>query len=210
MYPGPPTRRSQCLSALHNSCELRHKYCQARIHYDILRSKKRLLVGILGPSLIEGAPVLGPDAMLALSPSLWALSCLCPGSPGRIPGLKGVTNFFADTLRVGVPLMGIGEENPDPEPEYAFKAMALDPLVGVKATELKRDGVCCEFSEILVAEGLRRGDLKGFVKAFTAVPKVDGAWNGRLLGAPGVEKCAADRKVPSPPAWPRLGRSTTL
>jgi hypothetical protein len=83
----------------------------------------------------------------------------------------------------------MGEENPDPEPENAFKATALGPLVGVKATELKRDGVCC-----------RRGDLKGFIKAFTAVPEVDGACNERLPGALGVEICAADRKVPPPPA----------
>jgi hypothetical protein len=167
-------------------------------------------VGILDPSLIDVTPVLGPDAAVALSASLRALSCLCPGSPGRIPGLKGVTNFFADTLRIGVPLMGIGEENPDPEPENAFKATALGPLVGVKATGLKRDGVCCELSEFLVADGLRRGDLNGFVKAFTAVPEADGACNERLRGALGVENCAADRKVPPPPAGAGLGRSTTL
>jgi len=95
--------------------------------------------------------------------------------------------------------MTMGEENPDPEPENAFKATALGPLVGVKATELKRDGVCCELSEFLVADGLRRGDLKGFINPFTAVPEVDGACNERLPGALGVEKCAADRKVPPPP-----------
>jgi len=106
--------------------------------------------------------------------------------------------------------MGTGEENREPEPENASKATALGPLVGVKATELKRDGVCCEFSEFLVADGLRRGDLKGFTKAFTAMPEVDGACNEWLPGALGVEKCAADRKVPPPPACPRLGRSTTL
>ena len=94
----------------------------------------------------------------------------------------------------------MGEENPDPEPENASKATALCPLVGVKATELNRGGVCCELSEFLVADGLRRGDLKGFIKAFTAVPEVDGACNKRLPGALGVEKCAADRKVPPPPA----------
>ena len=96
--------------------------------------------------------------------------------------------------------MGMGEENPDPEPENAFKAAALGPLVGVKAIELKRDGVCCELSEFLGTDGLRRGDLKGFMKAFTAVPEVDGACNERLPGARGVEKCAADWKVPPPPA----------
>src|SRR5882757_1291075 len=54
------------------------------IHFDILRSKYRLLVGILDPSPIDDTTsVLGPDAMLALSVSLRALSCLCPGSPGR-------------------------------------------------------------------------------------------------------------------------------
>jgi hypothetical protein len=168
--------------------------------FYILRSKNRLLVGILDPSLVDDTtPILGPDAMTLSAP--WrTLSCLCPGSPGRIPGLKGVTNFFADTLRIGVPLMGMGEENPDPEPENASKATALGPLVGVKATELKRDGVRCEPSEFLVAGMLRRGDLKGFIKAFTAVPEVDGACNERLPGAVGVERCAADWKVPPPPA----------
>ena len=137
---------------------------------------------------------------------------MCPGSPGRIPGLKGVTNFFADTLRIGVPLMGMGEGKPDPEPDNASKGTALGPLVGVKATVPKRDGVCCELSEFLVPDGLRRGDLKGFIKAFAAVPEVDvdGACNERLPGALGVEKCAVDRKVPPPSARPRLGRSTTL
>jgi hypothetical protein len=96
--------------------------------------------------------------------------------------------------------MAMGEENADPERENVFKGTALAPLVGVKATELKRDGVCWELSEFLVADGLRRGDLKGFIKTFTAVPEEDGACNERLPGARGVEKCAADRKVPPRPA----------
>jgi hypothetical protein len=94
----------------------------------------------------------------------------------------------------------MGEENPGPEPENTPKATALVPLVGVKATELKRDGVCFELSEFLVADGLRRGDLNGFIEAFTAVPKVDSACNEGLPGTLGVERCAADRKVPSPSA----------
>lgn len=133
-----------------------------------------------------------------------ALSCLCPGSPGRIPGLKGVTNFFTGTLRNGVPLIGIGEGNPDPEVftmlENESRATALGPLVGVEATALKRDGVCCEFSEFLVTDRLTKGDLKGFVKEFPVMPEVDDVCTERLLSALGVEKYAADRKVPPPSA----------
>jgi hypothetical protein len=102
-----------------------------------------------------------------------------------------------------VPLIGIGEGNLDPKvfttPKDEFKATALGPLVGVEATGLKRD-VCCEFLEFLVADGLRRGDLKGFVTAFLAMPKVDGVCTERLPSALGVEKYAADRKVPPPSA----------
>jgi len=108
-------------------------------------------------------------------------------------------------------LIGIGEENPDrealPTAENKSRATALGPLVGVKAAVLKRDGVCCEFSVRLVVRRLRRGDLKGFMKAFPAIPEVDGVWSERLPFALGVDKCAADRKMAPPSA---LGRSTTL
>ena len=75
------------------------------------------------------------------------------------------------------------------------RVAAVGPLVGVEATAL-RDGVCCVFSEFLVTDRLARGDLKGFVKAFPVMPEVDDVCTGRLLSAPGVEKYAADRKVP--------------
>jgi hypothetical protein len=59
--------------------------------------------------------------------------------------LKGVTNFLAGAFRIGVPLIGIGEEKLGPNvfitPKDESRARALDPLVGVKATLLKR-GVC--------------------------------------------------------------------
>jgi len=116
--------------------------------------------------------------------------------------LKGVINFFAGTLRIGVPLVGIGEENPDREVlttlENESRATVLSSFVGVKVTVLKREGVCRGFSVFLVADWLGSGDLKGFIKAFPANPEVDGVCNERLPGALGVEKCAADRKVPSP------------
>jgi hypothetical protein len=103
-----------------------------------------------------------------------------------------------------VPLIGIGEGNPDPEVftmlENESRATALGPLVGVEATALKRDGVCCEFSEFLVTDRLTKGDLKGFVKEFPVMPEVDDVCTERLLSALGVEKYAADRKVPPPSA----------
>jgi hypothetical protein len=97
--------------------------------------------------------------------------------------------------------MGMGEENLDPEVFAMLKnesrATALGTLVGVEATVLKRDGVCCEFLEFLAA-GLTRGDLKGFVKTFPAMAEVDGACTERLPSTLGVEKRAADRKMPPP------------
>src|SRR6266403_5044193 len=75
------------------------------MHHDILRSKNRFLAGVLDWPLIDDTNPglgLGPDVALIFSASYRALTCPCPGSPGRIPGLKGVTNFFAGTLRIGV------------------------------------------------------------------------------------------------------------
>jgi hypothetical protein len=91
-----------------------------------------------------------------------------------MPGLKGVTNFFVGTLRIGVALIGIGVENLDPR---VFTAPGNEPagLVGVEATVLKAGGVYCGFVELFEAAGLRRGDLKGFMAAFPSIPEVDGA-----------------------------------
>jgi hypothetical protein len=71
--------------------------------------------------------------------------------------------------------MGKGVENLDPgvftKPENESKAAGLDPLVGVEATVLRRDGVCCVLPEFLLADTLKRGDLKGFKAAFPSIPE---------------------------------------
>ena len=93
-----------------------------------------------------------------------------------MPGLKGVTNFFMGSLRIGVPLIGVGVESVGlevftaPENELVISGS----LVGVRATVLKSGGVPCGFTEFLKADGSRRGDLKGFVAAFPSIPEMDG------------------------------------
>src|SRR5712671_1773365 len=96
-----------------------------------------------------------------------------------MPGLKGVTNFFVDPFRTGVPLICIGVEKPEPEadtaPENKVSRMpSCGPLVGVEAVGLKRDNLCCGFPEFLEADGLTTGDLKGFVEGFLSMPEANG------------------------------------
>jgi hypothetical protein len=90
--------------------------------------------------------------------------------------LKGVTNFFTGSLRIGVPLIGIGVESTDLEvftvPEN--EPVSSGSLVGVRATVWKSGGVFCGFTEFLKADGSRRGDLKGFIAAFPSIPETDG------------------------------------
>jgi hypothetical protein len=93
-----------------------------------------------------------------------------------MPGLKGVTNFFAGSLRIGVPLIGAGVERIGLEvftaPENEL--VNLGSLVGVRATVLKRGGVPCGLTEFLEPTGSRRGGLKDFVAAFPLIPETDG------------------------------------
>jgi hypothetical protein len=67
---------------------------------------------------------------------------VCPGSPGRIPGLKGVTNFLTGALRIGVPPMGMGEENLDPEVFAMLKNESRATALGVKSYSLRYFGRC--------------------------------------------------------------------
>jgi hypothetical protein len=80
--------------------------------------------------------------------------------------------------------------------EEGPRTVGLGSLAGVEAIGLKRDGMLGEFSEVLVENDLRRGDLKGFIEAFPSLPKIDGIGSERFPDAVGVEKYAADWNDP--------------
>jgi hypothetical protein len=73
-----------------------------------------------------------------------------------MPVLKGVTNFLACDLRIGVPLTDRGVENLAPEIGVTLGSRTADlgSFVTVEARGCKTDGVLGEFPEFLVADGL--------------------------------------------------------
>jgi hypothetical protein len=176
-------------------------------YHNLLRSKNRLLVVFLVKSLVDRA---------------WsvALSCACPCSPGRIPGLKGVTNFRTGIFRIGVLRLGIGvmilASGVGTTAGRAEESSTAGLLcrAGVDVAGFKRDGRIWRFPGVLTAGRLIKGDLKGLREAFPLIFETEGVWNEVFPSALGVEKWAPERNVPplstrlaleNPTCWFTLG-----